>query len=388
MRALFIGAYPNEVYPYNSIFYQQLVHAMADKGVECHVIAAVSYTEYGRRINRIPEKTKEYTKNGKMISVYHPRYTSFSAKKIFRFNTMDLTLRSRNKAIVKIFETIHDHFDFVYGHFILGGGITAGIIGEKYHIPAFFAYGECDYQSEVGCKHRLTKEEMAGIKGIIAVSSKNLNELKEKQVFDGIPKMLSLNSIDKNLFFKKNKHECRDRFGFSDNQFIVGFVGYFKERKGYKKLLEACNNLDGVSLAFAGRGDNKPEGDNIVFCQSLEHNDIPDFLNAIDVFALPTQSEGLSNAVVEAMSCGCAIVSSDRAFNWDILNDSNSILIDPDSAEELRDAIKILRDDERFRVKIADQALECSKDYSIEKRAEKILYFIQEICEGCRNESV
>ena len=384
MRALFIGAYPNEVHPYNSVFYQQLVHAIADLGVECHVIAAVAYTEYGGKIKRIPTVTHEYTKNGKRITVYHPRYISYSAKKILSFNTMNLTLRSRNKAILKTVDEINLVFDFVYGHFILGGGISAGIIGRRYHIPAFFAYGECDFKSEVSSKHRLTKDEMAGIKGIIAVSSKNLKELESKREFDGIPKLLSLNSMDKELFVKKDKHECREKFGFSDDQFIVGFVGFFKERKGYLKIVEACKDLDDVSLAFAGRGDNKPEGDNIIFCESLDHKDIPAFLNAIDVFALPTQNEGLSNAVVEAMSCGCAIVSSDRPFNWDVLNENNSILIDPDSVTELRDAIITLRDDIGFRNRIAEQAFEDSKEYSIEKRAENILSFIQEICEGCK----
>ena len=382
MKALFIGAYPNEVHPYNSVFYQQLVHAIAETGIECYVIAAISYMEYGGRINEISEKTVEYTKEGKKITIYHPRYISFSAKKILQFNTMDLTLKFRNRAIIKTVDKINQLFDFVYGHFILGGGIPASIIGNKYNIPAFFAYGECDFKSEVSSKHRLTKEELLGIKGIIAVSSKNLNELESRSEFEGIPKLLSLNSIDKKLFFKKNKSKCREKFGFYDSQFIVGFVGYFKERKGYKKIVEACKNLDDVLLAFAGRGKDKPVGDNIVFCESLEHEDIPDFLNAIDVFALPTQNEGLSNAVIEAMSCGCAIVSSNRSFNWDILNENNSVLIDPDSVIDLSEAIVKLRDNKDFRNQIAKQAFEDSKDYSIEKRAECIIEFIQKNSKG------
>ena len=62
--------------------------------------------------------------------------------------------------------------------------------------------------------------------------------------------------------------------------------------KGSDRLLEACRGLPGVSLAFAGSGKNAPSGSNVVFCKSLPHEDVSDFLNAIDVFVLPTRNEG------------------------------------------------------------------------------------------------
>ena len=40
------------------------------------------------------------------------------------------------------------HYDCVYGHFILTGGLAAAAVGRELKIPSFIAYGECDYISE------------------------------------------------------------------------------------------------------------------------------------------------------------------------------------------------------------------------------------------------
>lgn len=156
--------------------------------------------------------------------------------------------------------------------------------------------------------------------------------------------------------------------------FIVGFVGYFIERKGSDRLLEACRGLPGVSLAFAGSGKNAPSGSNVVFCKSLPHEDVSDFLNAIDVFVLPTRNEGCSNAIIEAMACGNAIVSSNLSFNLDILNNSNSILINPNNIEEIRRAVIELRDNMEKRIQLSKQVLEDAEKLSLDNRA--ILSFI------------
>ena len=116
----------------------------------------------------------------------------------------------------------------------------------------------------------------------------------------------------------------------------------------------------------------------MVFCQSLPHDEVCTFLNAVDVFCLPTRNEGCSNAIVEAMACGKAIVSSDLPFNWDILNKDNSLLINPDSIPEIRAAIIKLRDNKQLRENLSSQALKDAENLSITNRAKRILEFIHE----------
>lgn len=378
MRALFIGSYPNSVAPHLSVFFQNLIHEMAEQDVECIVISPISITKYKQKMIEIPEHEYEYLPNNKRVEVFRPRYISFSAKRIFKWNTMRLTQASFDATVLSLVEKMKIKFDFVYGHFFLGGGLTAAQVGRKLGVPAYIAYGECNFDTEVRNKYGDIKaNDLVGVHGIIAVSSDNLNDLKKRKFAADIPLLLSINAVNKNLFKPKDVIECRKKFGLNKDDFIVGFVGYFIERKGHKRVLNACAGLKDVKLAFAGKGEDKPCGENVVFCKSLNHSEIPEFLNAIDIFVLPTLHEGCCNAVIEAMSCGKAIVSSDRPFNHDILNVDNAILIDPMSEKEIKDAIQKLRDDKDERIRLGQNALRDAEGLTIDKRVENILSFIQ-----------
>lgn len=375
---MFIGSYPNVVNPYMSVFFRSLIYAIADKGVECHVIAPVSFVKYRGKLHKIAESVDEYTEKGTLVKVYHPRVMSFSAKRIGKWNTMYLIERSTEQVVIQLYRKLGIDFDCVYGHFFLGGGLSAARIAQRFGVPAFIAYGECSFETEVSSKYTIRSGDLKGVKGIIAVSSKNRDDLTKRDFAKGIPVLLSVNAVNKAEFYKKDQIECRKRMGLPQEGFLVGFVGYFIERKGSGRLLEACRELEGVKLAFAGSGGVKPEGENVVFCRSLPHEEICDFLNAVDAFVLPTRNEGCSNALLEAMACDNAIVSSNLPFNWDVLNRDNAILIDPDDVEQIRAAVIKLRDNSQYRAQIAANAMKTADKFSLDRRADNILAFMEQ----------
>ena len=112
------------------------------------------------------------------------------------------------------------------------------------------------------------------------------------------------------------------------------------------------------------------------------HDDLALFYNACDVFALPTRMEGCCNAIVEAVACGLPVVSSDRLFNRDILDETNAILIEPDDVDGLTEAIRKLRDDAALRGKLAAGSREMAKKLTIQRRGENILGFLNERAAG------
>lgn len=374
--ALFVGMYPNEVNKYRNVFFQNLIFAIADLGVKCTVISPVPITKYRNRIKEIPRHKIHKTPKGASVDVYYPRYISASSKQIGNFNTERISEALFEKSALKVALSIREEFDFVYGHFVLYGGLAAIKIGRVLNIPSFFAYGECDFKTEVGNSYGIPKpEEIRGLTGVISVSSKNTKELTELGFLEKVPIITAPNSTDLSLFYKMNKNECREKLGLPKDKFIVGFVGGFVERKGDKRLLQAVNNLDEVYIAFAGRGENPPTGSRVLFCQSMEHEKIPILLNAVDIFVLPTLAEGSCNAIVEAMACGLPVISSDLPFNDDVLDESNSIRIDPMSVSQIKNAIEKLRDD-KIRNEMSYRAFETAQKLSIEARAGKILDFI------------
>lgn len=380
-NALFIGLYPNEIDKSRNVFFRNIIYAIADMGIKCTVISPVSITNYRTKVFKIPFKNTEVTPAGKKIEVYRPRYISASSRNLGFFNTIHISEKLFEGVAIKTAKRLGGTFDFVYGHFFLYGGLAAVRIGNLLNIPSFVAYGECDFESQVRCHFgSLTPKHIKGLTGVVAVSTKNANELKGEKIFDDIPMIIAPNATDKSKFYVKNKSECRKELGLPQDKFVVGFVGGFIPRKGDKRLLEAVNAIDGVYVAYAGRGDNPPSGEKVLFCSSLEHEQVCTFLNAVDIFCLPTLNEGSCNAVVEAMSCGKAIISSDLPFNYDALNSENSILVNPNSVDEIRDAIQKLHEDENLRNKLEKKALLDSAKFTIEKRAENILDFICDCC--------
>lgn len=377
-KLLFIGSYPNKVNVYLNVFFQNLIFALADMGAECYVVSPVSITKYRKNIFKIPKETIHTTPKGNKVVVKHPRFISTSSIQIENFNTGYITNANYVKTVVQETKKMNVAFDAAYGHFFVSGGLAAIKVGKVLGIPSFVAYGECDWESQVIGQYRdLRRADIEGVTGIISVSQKNTAELNKTGIFEGIPIKTFENAVDMSLFGKIAKEEARKKFNIPQDKFVVGFIGYFIERKGDKRLLEACNGLDDVYLAFAGKGDIPPKGKNVVFCNSVNHDEIGDFLEAVDVFCLPTLNEGCCNAVLEAMAAGKAIISSDLPFNDGVLTNENSIRINPNSVDEIRSAIIKLRDDEEFRIAISKQAKEDSKNFTIEKRAEKILGFIE-----------
>lgn len=104
-----------------------------------------------------------------------------------------------------------------------------------------------------------------------------------------------------------------------------------------------------VQFAVAGDGPERPAleelhqqlglGDRFILHGSV--SDIPGFLAKLDVVVLPSHSEGMSNALLEAMAAGRAIIATDVGANRQVLNDTG-MLVAPGDDHALVQAIQHL----------------------------------------------
>ncbi len=373
---LFIGGYPNIIEPMTCCFFQNLIHSIADKGINCIVISPVSITHYKNKINSIPHITTEKTKNGNSVKVFYPRYISYSSINIGKIKTGRLTEASFQSIVLKTIKKYKLKFDIVYGHFFLSGGLAAVRVGEKYKKPSYIAYGESDYSKCIIQPYgEITSSDIQGLSGIIAVSTNSKNVLAKQPALCNIPIIVAPNGINSSMMMKIDKITCRKKMGIPVDIFVVGFVGSFGERKGDQRLHDAVKQLDNVFVAFAGWGE-KHLGSEVVFCERLAKEEIPIFLNSIDVFVLPTLAEGCCNAIIEALACGVPVISSDLEFNDDILTSNNSIRINPRNVDEIRDAILFLRNDPNKRKEMSNEAEKSARQLTIESRRDNILTFM------------
>ena len=369
--------YPNITDPNVCVFVQQLVWTMADLGYQCMVIVPLPINLNKAFVN-FPEKKEEITENGSRIMVYYPRYVSagqagaFMQKARVRFTTDMFT-----KAVDKVLSGLKEKPDILYSHFICPAGVAASRLGKKYGIPAFMAHGEATYSGGKKYGNQVLKKELNGLKGVIAVSSQNKaycadNGIVSEDIIEVFP-----NGYRPERFYKRDKKEARKKLCLPEDKFIAGFCGSFDERKGVLRLQEAVNQLEDVYFVCAGKGKLIPDSSKCLWSKPVNNDELVWFYSALDVFVLPTEHEGCCNAIVEAIACGCPIISSDRSFNYDICDKTNSILVDPNDVEEIKNASQKLYDNDKLREQLAQGSILKSKDLTLNKRAKNIIKFIK-----------
>ena len=356
------------------VFVDQLCRAFADLGNQVTVIAPQSITKClmrGVPISRVHSFYK--TSNGNSVELYRP-YTITSGNGRLK----NLFKDSYQKAVKRAFKRLKNKPDVCYGHF-WGSIASVYPLAKAFDIPLFGASGEENVAQYANFTEGFKKELREYMSGAISVSTKNQNECIELKLVGKAKSIVIPNAIDQKLFGKQDKSALRERHGLMSSDFVVAFVGQFVPRKGTLRLNEALKKLNDkdIKAIFMGSGAECPDYDGIIFKGTVPHDKLPEYLGAADVFVLPTENEGCCNAIIEAMACGLPIISTDAAFNYDVLNSGNSIMIDCHSIEQIAESIKRLKDDEKLRASLAIGALKTASDLSIDKRAKRIIDFMK-----------
>jgi L-malate glycosyltransferase len=135
----------------------------------------------------------------------------------------------------------------------------------------------------------------------------------------------------------------------------VGMIARMNARsKNHKVLLRAasrlCHRFPCLKFLLVGDGLLRPElereaeslglKDHILFLG--DRRDIPAILASLDVSVLPSSSESLSNAILESMAAGVAVVASRVGGNPELLGVDRGMLVAPDEDQALADAIERL----------------------------------------------
>jgi len=159
---------------------------------------------------------------------------------------------------------------------------------------------------------------------VISVSESTTQELiRKRKLVDRSKCVTVVNGIDAQRLVRPGARErVRAALGLTEEQPVIVMVARFKAPKTPEVLVEAMAMLapdypDAVCL-LVGDGPDEELILTQIRQQSLERrvrllgrrDDVPDLLNAADVFVLSSYSEGMSVSVLEAMAAGCAIVAS------------------------------------------------------------------------------
>lgn len=162
-----------------------------------------------------------------------------------------------------------------------------------------------------------------------------------------------------------------------NKRFILG-VGRLAYIKGFDQLIDAYAKIgsDDVDLIIIGEGSEhanllmqieKLGLQNRVKLVGTKDN-LQDFYSQAELFVLPSRNEGSPNALIEAMSFGCACIAMDCDFGPSELieNEKNGILVEVDNILKLTLAIQNLLTDIELKQRIAENARLIQKTNSLQ----------------------
>ncbi len=361
------SGYPTKEDP-EYAFIRPVVCEMADLGIDCTVFAPQSL-KAKKKIR--PKEWFDYTDQNNKIRVVQPMCVSLSTIKIFE---KEISTQLKTKCLKRAFLRENSLPDAIYTHFWDNAVIAASLIKG---IPIYVATGE----SKIWVRERFSDKDISkalnNISGVIGVSTQKIEESIELGLIKNIEKTVVLpNGYNPSVFYPSSKQDARLKLGIPNESKIAIFVGDFCERKGDQRVVEAAKAMPDLKLIMIGKGDKVPKSDQIIYCGTLPHGELVNYLNAADVFVLPTLAEGCCNAIVEAIACGLPIISSNRSFNDDILDEKYSIRVNPESIDELSAALcKAFETPERLQ-KMANESRKRAKSLTVKKRVEGIIDFM------------
>lgn len=367
MRILTLATlFPNAARPNFGIFVERQTAALAAReGVSVTIISPQAvppwplsrHSRY-RAIAQLPER-----ENWRGLDVHRPHFLHLPG-----FGN-HLQPRLMVRAIWPLVERLHREraFDLIDAEFFYPDGPAARILAERLGLPYSVKARGADIHH--WGHDPATRDEVlqAGqqASGLLAVSA----AMKQDMVALGMPEeriTVHYTGCDQTRFAPQPDNGLRAELGIDGPMLIT--VGALIARKRQHLVIEALPQLPGATLVLAGAGDQEHAyralairlgvAERVRFAGGVPHDDLPRWLAAADVMVLPSKSEGLANAWVEALACGTPIVICDAGGAGELLTDPIAGQIADPQPEALANAIRQVlaspADPQRVRASVAN----------------------------------
>ena len=221
---------------------------------------------------------------------------------------------------------------------------------------------------------------------IIAVSDDIKTFFVEKRGIEADKIITIPYGVDLDLYSCRNGIKKREELNLNAFDPVIGVVGHLSEVKGHTYLIEAapkiCKEFPDVKFVFAGSGPQRETLEKQVKNLNLSSNfhflgvrrDIPELLNIIDIFVLPSLFEGLPNVILEAMASSKPVVASAvGGIPEAVQHQVTGLLVPPKDPDALADAILKMLADREWATNMGKEGRKRVEEFfSIENEVKKI----------------
>lgn len=260
-------------------------------------------------------------------------------------------------------EHAREPFDLIHAYFLPMAGFVGAYAGKYLNIPSVVSIRGNDIERAAfdpgKFAHVLYALQNAG-----AVTTNASSLAKKAKAFIDRDIHLIPNGIDTERFKPMQRNNAlAETLNLPPSTFTLGFAGELREKKGMATLLSGCAQIAKkmpVSLLIVGEvreGEDKKTFDDfkitnphpstglraglpITVTGQVPHRDMPAYYSLMDLFVHPSLRDGMPNALLEAMACGKAVVTTPVGGALDVIEDGkNGILVNVNDANDLAEKI-------------------------------------------------
>jgi glycosyltransferase involved in cell wall biosynthesis len=265
--------------------------------------------------------------------------------------------------------------------------VRGGMLAKWLGIPAVATVHGKRYFGDRWAR-RLAYRLTSRLTNLVAVSEDIRNNLVDLVGISPHRASVIPNGVDTRRFsFNAEKRRImRARLGVRNNQLLLGTVGSYYPVKGQRFLVDAMQKLTAIApnvrLVMAGQGPLADELRKQVSEEALERHvqivgyieDTPGFLSALDIFVMPSLSEGQPLALLEAAANGrCIVATNVGGISEIITNNESGVLVPPGDVDALANALARLLADPETRHALERNAATVQDHWSIQRTADRYL---------------
>lgn len=193
------------------------------------------------------------------------------------------------------------------------------------------------------------------------------------------------NGVDlkKYQFDEQARQLWRTRWGINETDILIGAIGRLHPQKGFDNLIRSIHTLSssvtGVKWVIIGEGSQESVlkkqsrrfGLNVLFPGKI--SPLNEIYSALDIYVQSSRYEGLSNALLEAMSSNLPIVATSVDGTLDLARDGqNMVLVPPNDINALSKALNKLIVSPQLRISLGSQARKTVEVHSLQKMVKEV----------------
>jgi sugar transferase (PEP-CTERM/EpsH1 system associated) len=232
------------------------------------------------------------------------------------------------------------------------GTLLEGLLAARLARVPIVVHGEHGTLQLRGYQARIQRWAWGRTTAVLSVSRKLAERMARGTGFPHERIVTIQNGVDFSRFSPSLREAARHELGLAPMELTIGTAGRLVPVKDHANLIEALAILRDRDVAFtaviAGEGPLRAEIEALIAARGLrthvrllgQRADVNRVFAALDVFVLPSKSEGMSNTILEAMASGVPTVATNVGGAEELVDDGvTGLLVPSQNCEALAGAL-------------------------------------------------